>query len=243
MAQLDNVVNLTEMDSTNSPAVGYALWAYVSANDDKGLIIDGIEKGDTFHIENASGIASFDKTSLDFVAGIIAVANAITKTGLEVLTEGSSTVFNGVFDEAAKTLEQQFSGKEIKHCRRDAYGQDPGTDDYAKNEGGLIICMPKAHGALYATDGNRFQNNDVHDKGRLTKYYSKNVKNMNSFFPCTRSGGQMKGVADTDGSINILSFDQNFEDNCGYYELKISVVRGGNDVAAIRTSMEDKGWF
>lgn len=244
MSDINNVVDLSELDTMQKgPAVGYALWSYVSANDDKGLIVDGIKNGDTVYIENVSGIASFDKTSLDPVAGIIAVANAITKNGLGVLTEGQSLVFNGAFDTAAETLEKKFAGHEIEHCRRDAYGQDPGTDDYAKNEGGLVICMPKAHGALYATDENQFHDNDVHKNGRLPKYFSANVKKMNSFFPCNKNGGQMYATAEVDGSANILAFDQKFTDNCGYYELKLSVVRSGNNVSEFRSMMRNNGWF
>eukprot|EP01084_Bolivina_argentea_P213789 363001_1 len=122
-----------------------------------------------------------------------------------------------------KKLEEQLN-KDIKHKRRDGYGQDPGTDDYAKNEGGIIVCMPKAGGALYATDENHLQSG-AKQNGRLPKYFSQNVINLNSFFPCNKSGGQMLATAKQDGVLHIIAFDQKFSDNGGTYEVKINITR------------------
>lgn len=219
LTKVNNVVNINE--SPNAKEI--SLWAVVTANDSEGLIIDGIKKGDRVIIESANGIASFKETNMKFLKSIITITQAITEAGAAIYTEGQSTKFHDEFTASFDAIKEIVPNK-ITHARRDAWGEDPGTNDYAKHEGGLIVCMPSAHGAIYATEDN-YLADGAKKNGRQTKYFSKNIKNLNSFFPCNCSGGTREGVAKTEGSINILAFDSKFNDNAGYYEFKLKIIR------------------
>lgn len=216
------------MNNSDGEDVGnieaFKLFASISTSDDVGIIIDNVMEGDEILIYDASGIASFKKTSMALIKGVIGIANAIGTSALVYATEGAAAPFVKEWNSALSSIGDAVGDGEIKHARRDAYGQDPGTGDYAKNEGGLIVCMPKSKGAIYATDDYHLTG-DTKENGRRVEYYSEKTIEKNAFFPCNVSAGKMSGVAQIAGAAHILSFDSNFEDNCGAYTVGIIVIR------------------
>ncbi len=202
----------------------FKLFASISSTDDNGIIIDNVKKGDEIIIYDASGIASFRMSSMKLVKAVVGIANAIGTKALVYATDGAALPFTKAWNKALSSIGEAIDDGKIKHSRRDAYGCDPGSDDYAKNEGGLIVCMPKSKGAIYATDSYHLTG-DTKNKGRREEYYSKKTKEKNAFFPCPEKGCRMSGIAEESGAAHILSFDDKFTDNCGAYTVGILVIR------------------
>ena len=100
--------------------------------------------------------------------------------------------------------------------------------------------MPEAHGAIYATEPCK---DPAKEEGRKPEYYPPNVTAQNSFLPCNCEGGKLSKESGQDGTITILSFDENFSDNAGLYHIKISIVRGGNNAQDVTQKMKNKSIF
>lgn len=200
-----------------------SFWTVVSGNDEVGLVIDNLKKGDVVSIHSLSGIASFTESNNKLFAGFVAIASGILQDGASVYTKDQAKATNKAIAEQTDILVKELS-KDVKHKRRDGYGQDPGTDDFAKHEGGVIMCMPSAHGAVYATSNNYLEAGAKYN-GRLTEYFSENIKRLNCWFPCRREGGVMSQTCETNGPLHVLAFDQKFTDNSGSYTMKVQVTR------------------
>ncbi len=211
---------------------GFKIWASIPANDDTGITIDNVQTGDTIIVYDASGIASFDKVNMALVKGIVGIANAAVGTALVVAQPETApfvATWNAGVDAIMKAVPDELGDK-----RRDMYGCDPGSGDYAKNEGGLIVCMPESHGPIYATDDYHLTG-DTKSDGRLYKYYSSDTKKKNAFFPCpitndpsnpdSDNNGRMQATATINGAVHILAFDEDYSDNAGYYNVGLVVVR------------------
>lgn len=217
-----------EMNDSNGVHIGqveaFKLFASITANDDTGIIIDNVLPGDEIIIYDASGIASFRMTDMKKVKAVVGIANALTTKALVYATDGAALPFTKVWNSTLEKVGDAVGDSKIKHSRRDAYGRDPGTGDYAKNEGGLIVCMPKAKGAIYATNDYHLTG-DTKKKGRKTKYYPSKANDKNVFYPCNVDGGRMSGVAQIAGTIHVLAFDDKFSDNAGAYTVGMIILR------------------
>jgi hypothetical protein len=230
-------VTLPAQGPDGQPIQHFLIWASIPANDDKGIVIDNVLKGDVIEVFDTAGIASFDKVNMEPVKGIVGIMNAIVD-GAVVLTQPEMAPLVAAFTAGVATIVDVVPN-ELGNARRTAYGLDPGTGDYAKNEGGLIVCMPDSYGAIYATD-NYHLTGDTKNEGRLYKYYSDETKKMNAFFPCpvfndpdnptSPNNGRMSATSEKleRGAVTILAFDEKFTDNAGYYNVGIIVTRPSN---------------
>ncbi|KAB2879782.1 hypothetical protein F9K33_08090 [bacterium] len=219
-------LDITDSNGKNiGQGEAFKLWASIPANDEVGVIIDNVLPGDEIIIYDASGIASFKETSMALIKGVVGIANALGTTALMFATDGAAAPFVSAWDSALDNVNKAIGDAPIKHGRRDAYGQDPGTGDYAKDEGGLVVCMPETSGAIYATDDYHFADG-AKSHGRKYEYYSKKAKANNVLFPCNVSGGLMSATATKAGAIHVLAFDEKFTDNAGSYTVGLVVIRG-----------------
>ena len=222
--------NLAENDIQPGPDVTLKddtdyveIWVELSSTDENGISIDGVRKGDTIEIESISGICSFTDTKKKILSGFVSIVSGVLQGGALYYNNDESKAIKEIFDKQATKLQDELD-KDIGNKRRDGYGQDPGTGDYGKHEGGIIVCMPEAGGVLYATSENYLASGSKKDS-RLPKYFSDNVKEKNSFFPSREKGGMMKATADKDGTIFIIVFDNKFVDNAGTYQIKLILTR------------------
>lgn len=204
-------------------AGAFSCWIDIVANDPNGVVISNVKKGDIIEIGLINGVASFEQTTMAPVKSFIAVRAGIMKDSLDYYTLGQADETKDAIEQATKCILESLPN-EIKHKPRDGYGQDPTTDEYSTTEGGIIICMPKAKGAIYATSEN-YLSDDAKTNGRKQEYFPENIKNVNSWFPCQLEGGIMKKQAEVDGEINILAFEQNWEDSAGDYQFRLTIVR------------------
>jgi hypothetical protein len=220
-----------KVDGKNPQA--FKLSVSIPANDDTGVMIDNVMKGDRIYIYDASGICSFKSAKMKRIKSIVRIANVVAEGILLAATEGAAAPAIPLWNTALKEIGNAVGDSDIKHSRRDAYGQDPGTEDYGKNEGGLIVCMPESKGAVYATDKFHFHDG-AKQEGRLYKYYSQAAKDSNVLFPCNhknekKDGGRLSATASVHGAIHVLAFDSNFDDNAGAYNVSLVVIREGYD--------------
>lgn len=218
-------LNLKDSNGTDiGQAEAFKLWASIPANDEVGVIIDNVLPGDEIIIYDASGIASFKSTSMKVIKGVVGIANAIATKTLVYATDGAAEPFVKQWNDTLDKVGKAVGDSDIKHGRRDAYGRDPGTGDYAKDEGGLVVCMPETKGAIYATSDYHFTDG-AKSHGRKEEYYSAKAKTNNVLFPCNIEGGLMSAVAKTAGAIHVLAFDEKFTDNAGAYTVGLIVLR------------------
>lgn len=225
---LDVSFSTVDGDKKEIKADAYKIWAAVSSNDPDGLTIQNVLKGDEVIIYDAIGTAYFSSSKVNLIKGVIGVANAVAGDVLMFATEGAAAPFVKGWNESLSALGSAFSAPDDKGSKaRDSYGKDSNSGDFAKGEGGVIVCMPDSSGALYASDDNRLKDG-AKANGRKPEYFSDNVKNSNAFFPFNGSGGQMSAIAGKSGNVHILAFDgqgNGFTDNQGKYTLGIIVVR------------------
>lgn len=218
-------LTITDSNGVNlGTAEAFKLWACVSATDETGILIDNVLPGDQVIVYDASGIASFKEANMALIKGVVGMANAIAGDALIFATDGAAAPFVDTWNKAVSSIGDAVGDGKMNHANRDMYGRDPGTGDYAKEEGGLIVCMPESKGAVYATD-DFYLTGDTKNHGRKYDYYSSKAKSMNVFYPCNVSGGLMKATAGIAGAVHILAFDSKFTDNCGSYTVGIIVLR------------------
>lgn len=198
-------------------------WSTISSTDRVGLTIDNLKKGDVVHIDSLSGIASFEKSSNKVLAGFVAIAGGILQDGLSLYTTDKAKATNEAIGKQTQVLTKELS-KEVNGKKRDGYGQDPGSGDFAKGEGGVIMCMPTANGAVYAAPENNLKSG-AKKNGRLAQYHSDNINRLNCWFPSRKDGGTKEKVVQSDGPLHVLAFDKQFSDNGGSYTCKIIVTR------------------
>ena len=202
-----------------------ALWAEISATDDSGVTVQGIKTGDVIEIQSVSGICSFSEQTgaakvlsvIGFAGGVVASAAVGGKVG---------TAANIVKGQAG-SIKTQMENSSVKSGgkRRDGYGRDVGgNNEFATKDGGIIVCMPSAHGPLYAGE-NMHLEDDAKQDGRLNKHVNKVDRDSNKyFFPCREKNGTMKMDSTEDGIIYILAFDSDYSDNAGSYEVRFRVI-------------------
>ena len=109
--------------------------------------------------------------------------------------------------------------------KRDGFGKDVGTNEYARKEGGIVIFMPDAKGPIYGFE----LDEDCKGSGRRQDY---NPHSDVCFFPCRESGESGHGAAmertvRQDGVVRILVFDSDYSDNAGSYSVRFTVIRPG----------------
>jgi len=218
-------ININDSNGNNlGQAEAFKLWACISATDETGVIIDNVMAGDEVIVYDASGIASFKEANMAIVKGVVGMANAIAGGVLVFATDGAAAPFVDSWNKAVDNIGKAVGDGKMKYGNRDMYGRDPGTGDYAKDEGGLIVCMPESKGPIYATDDYHLTG-DTKNHGRKYEYYSSKAKAANLFYPCNVSGGLMQATAGVAGAVHILAFDSKFTDNCGSYTVGIIVLR------------------
>ena len=132
----------------------WEIWAMVNAADDRGISIQNVRENDVVTIENIAGVAYFAGHSgwWRVLSTIYAVSGALVTTtspaaGVITALEKQTAAANNGGDGKDDTDEPASKP-------RDGYGRDM-NGEYAEKEGGLAICLPAAHGPMYANDGNQ----------------------------------------------------------------------------------------
>lgn len=201
--------------------------AFIDAADDHGIAIENLKPGDQVKVVAVSGVASFDdaKAKREKVGSIIGIAADAAKLAKPEYAKAIEQA-----EKSAKTL----INLAIKAKRRDAYGRMMSKNEYARQEGGVLISMPVAQGPFYSSDsGGPFGLGGstsawIQTKGpRLDKYRPKAMKQLNSaFFPVRGNPSQMNRKVRANGTLFVTPWDWKFKDNAGMYKVELLITRG-----------------
>jgi hypothetical protein len=197
------------------------LVVFINAADFLGVSIDGLEAWDSIEVTSAEGIASFSEDNGNSTArGLI----GLVATGAEV----AATIYGypeaiPLVEEAEKFAKDQFKQEYVKNKKRDPYGVDIGTGHKARQEGGVLVCLPAARGAYYSGNGDHeerwIKNHEDRTQGNLPKHIP-----VGTAFFLNRSGSMMQ--TEQAGQAYIVAWDWKFEDNAGVYKLFVRLSKG-----------------
>ena len=191
-------------------------WAEISATDDSGVSVDNLKEGDELRIIEISGVCSFAKGKSGLILSIIAATAQLALGG------ASAKAWNTAVSSMRKDLDNHMAahtGTDDKDGgkKRDGYGQEVGGDgNYAKNEGGVLVCLPRAGGVVYSSEKVRRKNTGGGSNAQ-----------RGWFFPTRTDAGKPRTTGHG-GVLRIAAFDSNYNDNAGSYEIKFSITRPQN---------------
>jgi hypothetical protein len=198
-----------------------ALLIYLNAGDYLGVAISGVRATDTIEFVESTGVASYaEETENEGVASFIGIVAAGASAAASAYGAPEAVP---VIEAADKFAQSRFKEKQVKTKRRDPFGEDPGTGHKAREEGGVIVCLPEARQLFYSGDSDHEERWIKEPGTRDDAHRPDHVKN--AFF--LRGGGSTnRRVAGGDGAFLIAPWDFQFSDNFGFYRLEALVKRG-----------------
>lgn len=202
------------------------LVAFVNAADEYGISIDGVNEGASISVSSAAGTAYFSKDKGNpTISSIIGVAATVG----EIVSPQLSPWINA----AENFAKQQFKGTNEGTKRRDAFGLDPRTGLYARQEGGIIICLPEQGGAVLSGEKEWMQikSHDTLMTNAIVKRYDQDcpASALGSFFLVNGDRNHNTRIAKQSGQIYILTWDWKHDDNAGFYKIFIHLKRNPRD--------------
>jgi hypothetical protein len=198
------------------------LVVFINAADPLGISIDGMQAGDYVQILSASGIASFSEDKGNPLASSI-VGLVAAGANVAVSAAGAPEVVP-IINAAEKFAQDQFKATNAKTKRRDTFGVDPGSGHKARQEGGILICLPEAGGTFYSGDGDRknrwIQGDGVRTDDKLPAHL------FGAFFPRQGFNDHNTRMVRQGGPMYIVPWDWKFEDNAGFYKVFVKLKKG-----------------
>jgi hypothetical protein len=195
---------------------------FINAADPLGVSIDGLQAGDTVQVLSASGIASYSEDKGNPLASSI-VGLVAAGANVAVTAAGHPEVVP-VLNAAEKFAQDQFKATNAKTKRRDAFGVDPGSGHKARQEGGLLVCLPEAGGTFYSGNGDR---KERWVKGDGVRTDDKLPAHMyGAFFPRQGYAAHNTRMAGQTGPMYVVPWDWKFEDNAGFYKVFVKLKKG-----------------
>ena len=203
---------------------------YVNAADPIGLTVEGLKAGDIVQITSISGLASFDEDDGNpTAAGLV----GLLATGAEVaLTISGNPEFIPLVEGANKFAQDQFKATKSKEKLRDGFGLVPERklnfpdvtipSFMARQEGGIIVCLPEAGGAVYSGEGEERWVKKPGD--RIDANRPKHATGC--FFPIRSNETHNLRQLKSSGVVKILAWDHIFDDNAGFYEVVMHIQKG-----------------
>ena len=195
---------------------------FINAADPLGISIEGMQAGDQVQVLAATGIASFSEDKGNPLASSIV---GLVAAGAKVLidTAGAPEI-SPVIDAAETFAKDQFKATNAKTKRRDAFGEDPSSGHKAKEEGGLIVCLPEAGGLYYSGDEDHKSRWIKPDGVRTDDHLPAHV--FGGFFPLRGDLGHNTRIAGQSGPMYVAAWDWKFEDNAGFYKVFVKLSKG-----------------
>jgi hypothetical protein len=195
--------------------------AFLNAADDLGLCVTGVRHGDIFEHVSVAGNPSFSTETVNKgIAGLIGVVGVGAEA---VATAFGHPELQPLIRDARQYAQQQFPESERPSKRRDGYGMaDDGSK--ARQEGGVIVCEPRAQGIYYsATDRDYWiQGGGSRNDANQPRHIPVN----DAFFLNRHMGPERLHGA---GDLYVCAWDHAFPDNAGFYEVHFILRRRGPD--------------
>ena len=195
-----------------------AVVAFIAASDELGVAVEGVKSGDTIEFHSSVGTATFaQETRNQGVASAITIVAA--GAGLTAAAFGAPEL-TPLITAAGAQISKQFPEKKENAKARDVYGQIPGSNEFARQEGGLLICSPAVQGIWHSGDDDHKDRWIKSSKDRSDSNRPAHVKD--AFF-LQRSAGPRTLVGD--GEMIIAPWDLKFGDNVGVYRVNFILKR------------------
>ena len=198
------------------------LVAFINAADPLGVSFDGLREGDTVQVLSASGVASFSEDkgnpTASSIVGLVAAGASVAVTAA-----GAPEVVP-VVKAAEDFAKDQFKATNAKTKRRDTFGVDPGSGHKARQEGGILVCLPEAGGTYYSGDGDHKARWVKGDGVRTDDKLPAHV--YGSFFPRQGESAHNSRVVRQSGQVYVVPWDWKFEDNAGFYKVFVKLKKG-----------------
>lgn len=200
---------------------------FVATNDDLGIFIDGLRYGDRISIESASGTASFS-TEYDWGNILGASITAVLGRGAEILDKTfTAGQFSGLIKDGEKFMQDQFKDKKKPGKVRDAFGVDPGSQHKAKQEGGVLVCLPGNFGASYSSNNRDYWIKEPGDRYDIAVP----PQVQDGFFVRRNANHNTRYIRQQQkGQVVILAWDHKFKDNVGYYKMAVRLIKGNGTI-------------
>lgn len=202
------------------------LVVFIATNDPLGISIEGMKKGDVISIESVAGLASFS-TEYDWGNILGASITAVLGAGLQIVDKTwTNGVFSSIIKRGENFMEEQFKDKKKPGKVRDAFGIDPGSQHKARQEGGVLICLPGNVGASYSGSDEKAwikKPGDRYDKARPPQI-------NDGFFIMRDRPHNTRYIRSDKGQVVILAWDHKFHDNIGYYKMAVRLEKGNGSV-------------
>ena len=195
---------------------------FINAADPLGVSIVGVQNGDYVEVLSPSGIASFSEDKGNPLASSI-VGLVATGATVAVGAAGLPEVVP-VINAAEKFAQEQFKATNAKTKKRDTFGVDPGSGHKARQEGGILVCLPEAGGTFYSGDGDHKERWIKGDGARTDDRLPAHV--FGSFFPRQGFGEHNRRKVTQTAPMYVVPWDWKFEDNAGYYKVFVKLTRG-----------------
>jgi hypothetical protein len=201
----------------------------VNASNNIGIPIENVLKGDQILLGPASGIATFSKdTGNPRLAGLVGV---LAKGAVVAGTVAGCPECAPVIEAANSFAQNEFKApkEDAERKPRDAYGKIPGKKEFARQEGGVIICLPEADGLVTSGDGD---NTDLWIRKPGIRS-DKNVPDQAKacFFPIRSNAlhntRKVKLTGSPPSVLFVGAWDHKFADNKGFYILYLKIEKAG----------------
>ena len=206
-----------------------ALVAFLNAADPSGVAIRGVRPNDRVTLVAASGHASFaEKIENEGVPALIGAVAAGADLAATVF--GHPEAVEAINAGAAFATEK-FKEKAVKTKIRDAYGEDPGSHDKARQEGGVLVCAPTAHGPLASGEDEKWW---IKEPGtRIDANRPPHIASTKSYF--VRRGMGRHTFGDRGRSCSSRG-DHRFTDNAGFLRTAADLQARPRPILAHRSS-------
>jgi hypothetical protein len=195
---------------------------FINAADPLGVSIDGLKAGDQVQVLSASGIASYSEDKGNPTAS--SIVGLVAKGANIALGAAGAPEVVPLVNAAEQFAREQFKATNAKTKRRDAFGVDPGSGHKARQEGGLLVCLPEAGGIFYSGDGSHKDRWIKSDGVRADKNLPTHV--FGSFFPMQGLGSHNTRTVQQDGQAYVTAWDWKFDDNAGFYKVFVKLRKG-----------------
>jgi hypothetical protein len=195
---------------------------FINAADPLGVSIEGMQAGDQVQVLAASGVASFSEdTGNPLASSIVGLVAAGVKVALG---DKDTPQVAAAIDAAEQFAKDLFKATNAKTKRRDAFGVDPSSGHKAREEGGLLVCLPDAGGTYYSGDGDHQGRWIKPDGTRTDDHLPAHV--LGSFFPVQGDFSHNTRTAGQSGPMYVTAWDWKFEDNAGFYKVFVKLTKG-----------------
>jgi len=197
---------------------------FINPADPLGISIDGLQAGDKVQVVSASGLASYSTDTGNQLASSIV---GLVATGANILiTAGGAPEVKPLIDAAESFAKDQFKATHAKHTLRDAFGVEPSTGLKAREEGGLLVCLPEAGGTFYSGDGDHKDRWIKADGVRTDDHLPAHIPTGQAFFPVQGNPDFNTRTVQQSGQMYVLAWDWKFDDNAGFYKVFVKLTKG-----------------